>query len=233
MTDASSPSSAAIWETFRSAPLAVKAILAGVFVNRVGGFLNIFLVLYLVSKGYSTGQAATGLGVYGFGAIGGVLVGGGLAGRLGARNATVLSMAGCALLTASLLYLPSYPVLLVVVAVLGAISQMYRPALTTLLSELTPANRQVMIFAIYRFGMNLGAIAAPLIGFGLYTLGHNSFTLLFWGEAIVALVYAALAQVALPARSVDSSKPAPPPTHRRAATSRCCAIGGSPCSWWR
>jgi len=82
------PKSAAIWETFHSSPLAVKVILVGIFVNRVGGFVNIFLVLYLLSKGYTNGQAAAGLAVLGFGAIGGVLLGGSLAGRLGARNAT-------------------------------------------------------------------------------------------------------------------------------------------------
>jgi MFS family permease len=196
---------AAIWETFRSSPLAVKVIVVGIFVNRVGGFVNVFLVLYLVSQGYSKAQAATGLSVLGFGAIVGVLLGGGLANRLGARNATVVSAGGSAILTALLLYLPTYPVLVVAAALLGAISQLYRPASTTLLSELTPKNSQVMIFAIYRFGMNLGAMSAPLIGFGLYELGGHRYTFLFWAEALITLGYAVLALLALPDRR--SAKP--------------------------
>ncbi|NUT90766.1 MAG: MFS transporter, partial [Saccharothrix sp.] len=127
-----------IWKTFTDSPPAVKAVLGGVFVNKVGGFLNIFLVLYLTALGYSVGQAATALGVYGAGSVVGVLVGGALADRLGARNSTVLSMGGAALLTAALLYLPDYTLLVVAVAVLGAVSQVYRPASATLLSELTP-----------------------------------------------------------------------------------------------
>jgi MFS family permease len=202
-TDRTGGGNAAIWPTFRSSPLAVKVILVGVFVNRVGGFVNIFLVLYLLSKGYTNGQAAAGLGVLGFGAIAGVLAGGSLASRLGARNATVLSTGGSALLTASLLYMPSYPLLIVAAALLGAISQLYRPASATLLSDLTPARSQVMIFAIYRFGMNLGAVAAPLIGFGLYIAGGNRYTLLFWGEALITFAYAVLALLTLPARSAE------------------------------
>jgi hypothetical protein len=55
-----------------------------------------------------------------------------------------------------------------------------------------------MIFAMYRFGLNLGTTVAPLLGFGLYYLGGNTFTLLFWVDALASLGYAALAAFALP-----------------------------------
>jgi MFS family permease len=192
--------SAGIWRTFAESPLAVKAVLGGVFVNRLGGFLNIFLVLFMTSKSYSDGQSAVSLGVYGAGAVVGVLVGGTLADRLGARNSTALSMAGSAVLIASILYLPNYALLLIAIALVGAVSQIYRPASATLLSTLISGERQVMIFAMYRFGLNLGTTAAPLIGYGLYYLGGNDYTLLFYGEALVALVYTAIALVALPGK---------------------------------
>jgi MFS family permease len=196
---------AGIWATFRESPLAVKTVLGGVFVNKVGSFLNIFLVLFMTSQGYSAGQAATALGVYGAGSVIGVLIGGAMADRLGSRNATVLSMASSAVLIASLLYLPNYSLLLGAVAVVGAVGQIYRPASATLLSELTPDDRQVMIFAMYRFGLNLGTMAAPLIGFALYNLDGKDYDLLFWGEALVALGYAVLALLTLPARRRTSA----------------------------
>jgi MFS family permease len=62
-----------------------------------------------------------------------------------------------------------------------------------------------MIFAMYRFGLNLGTTAAPLIGYGLYYLGGNQYTLLFYGEALVALVYAVLALWALPGKAKTSA----------------------------
>ncbi|GAA0234683.1 MFS transporter [Saccharothrix mutabilis subsp. mutabilis] len=204
MTTTEEAKSAGVWRTFVESPLAVKAVLGGVFVNKVGGFLNIFLVLFMTSRGYTAGEAATALGVFGIGNVVGVLIGGALADRLGARNSTVLGMAGAAALTASLLYLPNYGLLIGAVALLGAISQIYRPASATLLSELTDDDRQVMVFAMYRFGLNLGTTAAPLIGFGLYQLGGDSYHLLFWGEAAVALGYAVLAFYALPARTTTT-----------------------------
>lgn len=189
-----------VWGTFRAAPLPVKTILAGVFVNSLGGFLNIFLVLYLTSKGYDTERAALALGVLGAGAVLGVLIGGALAERLGARNATVLGMGGTGVLIVSLLFVPRYPLLLAAVLLVGLLGRIARPAAATLLSDLTPGDSQIMIFAMSRFGLNLGAMTAPLLGFALFHLGNDTFDLLFWGEALAALSYATLAFIALPAR---------------------------------
>jgi MFS family permease len=199
-TDTAHAQSAGIWRTFNESPTAVKAIFAGVFINRLGAFLSIFVVLFMISKGRSPAEAAFALGAYGAGGVIGVLIGGMLADRLGARNATVLSMSSSAVLVASLLYLPNYMVLLAAITLCGLVSQIFRPASATLLSELTPESRQVMIFAMYRFGLNLGTTAAPLIGFALYNLDDQGYTLLFWAEALVALAYAGLAMVALPRR---------------------------------
>ena len=194
------PQNARIWLTFRESSLATKTILAGVFVNRLGGFLTVFLVLYMVAKGYSVEQATTGLGVYGAGAVIGLLIGSMLADRLGARIATVISMAGLGVLTTGLLYLPNYYLLLAALILNGLVGRIYRPASATLLSNLTSPDRQVMIFAMYRFALNLGSTAAPLIGFALYSLGHHQFTLLFWADGMTSAAYAVLAAVALPRR---------------------------------
>ncbi|MET7301475.1 MFS transporter [Embleya sp. NPDC005575] len=196
---------AAVLATFRHAPLPAKTLLAGAFVNRLGAFLNIFLVLFLTSRGYSAGQAAFALGVYGGGAIVGVLLGGALSIRLGARNASVLSMVGASVPLAAILYLPSFGLILVAVALVSLAGQLYRPASATLLSDLTPANRQVMIFAMYRFGLNLGTTVAPLFGFALYNLAAKSYALVFWVEALISLFYATLAWLTLPARAADGA----------------------------
>jgi MFS family permease len=208
---------AAIWTTFREAPLAAKTVMCGVLLNRLTGFLNIFLVLYLTSRGFSTGQAVLAVGVYGAGGIVGSLAGGELADRLGPRAATVISMASASVLTASLLYLPSYGLALAAVALVGVAAQIFRPASATLLSELTPEGRQVMIFAMYRFGLNLGAMAAPLIGFGLYYLDRQQYTLLFWGEALIAMTYAVFAFLLLPAGTTRQRAAAPAGSEAEAA----------------
>jgi MFS family permease len=115
-------------------------------------------------------------------------------------------MAGSAALIASLLYLPSYPLLVAAVGLVSLVGQLYRPASATLMAELTPEPRQIMVYAMYRFGGNLGTTAAPLIGFALYNLDQNQYDLLFWGEALVAVVYALLAWAALPARTRSGTR---------------------------
>jgi predicted MFS family arabinose efflux permease len=191
------PERPGVWRTFRDSPLAAKTLLCGVIVNRLSAFLMVFMVLFVQSKGYSSAQAILAVGVYGGGAIAGSFIGGALADR-GDKRAIVLSMASAGVLTASLPFLPTYELLLAAVALASLCAQVFRPASATMLSRLTREDRQVMIFAMFRFGLNVGATAAPLIGYALYDLGGHQYTLLFFGEALVALAYALLAWTTLP-----------------------------------
>jgi MFS family permease len=201
MTDTTTD--AGVLTTLREAPPAVKALLAGIFVNKLGAFLQVFLVLFLTSRGFSSVQAGVALGAYGAGSVVGVLVGGAMTDRLGARLATLLSMSGTAAFVLAVLYVHNYVALLGTVALVAAIGQVYRPASAALLSALTPKSRQVMIFAMYRLALNLGTTAAPLVGVALISVPYN---LLFWGEATAALGFAVIALIALPSRGVE---PAP------------------------
>jgi len=199
--------------TFVGAPAAAKAVLLGVFVNKLAAFIQIFLVLFMTDRGYTAEQAGVALGVYGGGAVLGVLLGGTLADRLGARNATILSMVGSAVLIAALLFVPNYPTLLVAVAIVSLVGQFYRPASMSLLTEVTPRAQLVMITAMYRLSLNLGTTAAPLIGGALIAV---SYELLFWAEAAAAMAYAILAAVAIPRRRVVAKVTAAPKEGYRA-----------------
>ena len=53
--------------TWRQTSVTSKALLFGVFVNRLGAFLQIFLVLFMTHRGFTAGQAGFALGVYGAG----------------------------------------------------------------------------------------------------------------------------------------------------------------------
>jgi MFS family permease len=181
--------------TFRGAPPAVKAILAGILVNKLGAFLQVFLLLFLTQRGFSEVQAGTALGGYGLGAVLGVLLGGWFTDRIGPRRTIIASMSGTAVLLLAVLYVGYYPALLVAVVAVGATSQLYRPASSRLLAELTPRARQLMVFAMSRLALNVGTTAAPLLGVALLTVSYD---LLFWTEAAAALGYAAIALLVLP-----------------------------------
>src|SRR2546430_14583706 len=124
--------------------------------------------------------------------------------RLGPRRTIVVGMGGTAALILAVLYVGTYPGLLAAVVVVGAVSHISRTASATLLSELTPQHRQVMIFAMYRLAMNLGTTAAPLIGAALIVISYN---LLFWVEAAAAAGFAVIAVTALPRDATSAPQP--------------------------
>lgn len=181
--------------TWRQTPRQAKALLAGIFVNRLAGFLQLFLVLFLTHRGYSAGQAGLALGMYGAGGVVGTFVGGWLSDRLTARAATMISMMGSAVLIASLVYVRFYPLILVAVLLVSSVGLLYRPAAQSLITELAPPGQLVMVTAMYRLCLNLGTTAAPLIGVALASVSYD---LLFWAEALAALTYGLIALVALP-----------------------------------
>lgn len=186
---------AGIFATFRQAPRAVKAILAGILVNKLGAFMQVYLVLFLIHRGFSTPEAGAALGAWGLGSVGGVLLGGWCTDRIGTRRTIVASMAVTSGLLIAVLELGYYPALLAAVIAVGATSQLYRPAASTLLAELTPRPRQTMIFAMSRLALNIGTTTAPVIGVALLTI---SYVLLFCTEAAAALGFAAIAFFVLP-----------------------------------
>ncbi len=194
---------AGAWQTLREAPTAVKAVLAGVLVNRLGSFFSTFLVLFLTERGLTGVQAGVALGGFGAGSLVGVLLGGSLADRVGARAATLVSMLGSGALLVSVLYVHALAPLLVVVTMVGVVGQLYRPAAATMLAELAPADRQVMTFALYRWSLNLGTTAAPLVAAGLIA---HSYDLLFWVEAATAAGFAVIAAWALPRRARQAAR---------------------------
>ncbi|MFE9255364.1 MFS transporter [Streptomyces sp. NPDC006879] len=202
--DAEQPAKAAhagVKQVWREAPTAVKSLLVGTTVNRLGGFVQVFMVLYMTQRGFSAAQAGGALGLYGAGTVLGVLTGGWMSDRIGPRLTIMSTLVTSALLLPTVLYLESYPAILVVIAVGGALSQAYRPASTSMISQLVPAERQVMIFAMVRLAINLGTTAAPLLGAALVQI---SWDFLFWGESVAILVFAAVAATTLPRRQDPS-----------------------------
>ncbi|GAA3053134.1 hypothetical protein GCM10020000_38560 [Streptomyces olivoverticillatus] len=127
------------------------------------------------------------------------------------RGATVVSMGSASVLTASLLYLPDFWMLLGG----GGAGRPVRPAVPPGLGHPAvgadlrrPAGHDLRDVPVRP--QRGGATAAPLLGFALYKAGGHSYDLLFWGEALIALVYAVLAYATLPARTAGRAAEAQP-----------------------
>src|SRR3954467_456162 len=76
----------------RKLPRPAGVLFAGTFINRFGGFVLAFLVLYLTKRGYSATEAGAALSLYGVGSMGANFTGGHLADRVGRRNTIAFSM---------------------------------------------------------------------------------------------------------------------------------------------
>src|SRR5262247_3524125 len=81
-----------VWTDVRKLPRPAWVLFGGTFINRFGGFVLPFLVLYLTRRGYSVTEAGAALSLYGVGSMGANLFGGHLADRVGRRNTIALSM---------------------------------------------------------------------------------------------------------------------------------------------
>lgn len=203
MSAAESHGPASISTTLREVPAAVWALLVGTFINKLGSFLQVFLVLYLTNRGFSANQAGLALGAYGAGSIVGVIIGGSITDRFGYRRTIVASMSSAALFTIALLYAPNFIMIVAVVAITGAVAQAYRPASSALLTSLTPQSRHVMVFAAYRLAFNLGMTAGPLIG---AFFAEKSFAFLLWADALTSLAFALIAMFVLPADTPSAQR---------------------------
>jgi MFS family permease len=189
-----------------SMPRPVWVLFAGTLVNRFGNFVLVFLALYLTGRGFSAPQAGLAMAAYGAGAIGASLAGGWLADRFGRRNTIVLSMVLSAIVMLSLWRAEAYLLLMALTVAAGFSAELYRPAASALIADVTGPGERVTAFALYRFAINLGFAVGPAVG-GI--LAERSFTLLFVGDAITSLVYAAIAAAALPNRTAEHHVPGP------------------------
>ncbi|WHM37623.1 MFS transporter [Streptomyces sp. BPTC-684] len=193
----------------RELPRSAWVIFAGMFLIKFGNFLNVFLVLFLVSKGFSAFQAGVALGVVGLGAFVGNAVGGTVADRFGRRTAIAVSMFGSSAATAAVPLTDGLFTTTALVGLVGVFAQLYRPAAGALLVDTVPEERRVTAFAVLRLAINVGMAVGPLVG-GL--LSGYSYTYVFLGDALFSFAFGTLALLTLPAglpapQAADSPAP--------------------------
>lgn len=186
---------ATVLGTVREMPRTVRVLVAGNLITNLAAFLNAFLVLFLTQRGFSAFDSGVAFTALMAGRISGTAVGGAAADRIGHRLVIVWSMLGSAVLTALLVHAPNLPAIVVVALLAGVFNQAYRPAAQAWVVELTPVNRQVMVFSFLRLTFNLGSTLGPL-GAAL-VLAYASYGVLFYADATGSLVFGLVALAAL------------------------------------
>lgn len=200
-----------IIQTAREMSGAGRVLILGTFVNNLASFLNAFLVLFLIHRGFSPWQAGLALAGLLVGRVFGTAVGGTLADRVGYRWTIIGSMGVGAVLIVALVHAPDPWTAAAVACATGVAAQAFRPASMAWLVDLTPKRQQVMVFAMYRLSFNIGSTVGPLLA---ALLLRYSYDLLFYADAATSLGFCLIALVVLPAdhaRDADDADPADEP----------------------
>jgi MFS family permease len=179
-------------------------------VNRAGGFVGIFLTIYLTTeRGFSETVAGLVLGLYGLGGAIGVTAAGHLTDRWGRRPTVLLAMGSASVLMVCLGLAHSRPAIMIGALALGVAAEGARPPLGAMIADLVPAPDRGRAFSVYFWAINLGfATAAILAGFAA---GHGYLTL-FLADAATTAAAAVLIAV-----KIRETRPAPAerPRHQR------------------
>ncbi len=200
-----------LYRDIRELPRQAWILFAGTLLNRFGSFVLVFLVLYLTDAGFGEAQAGLAIGAYGLGSVFAAGVGGTLADRFGRRNTIVLSMLASAASLLAMAHATGFLVIVGLAAATGFTAEMYRPAASALLTDVTEGRQRLTAFAVYRLAINLGTGAGPAVG-GI--LAERSFKLLFYADAITSVGFAIVASLLLANRVVGVT------THKTAGWSR-------------
>ena len=180
----------------RGLPPAFWLLWTGSLVNRLGGAVGPFLVLYLTgSRGFSTAQAGVVLTAYGLGSAVGQPIGGMLADHVGRRTTMLLALVGTAGALVVVGASTGLTALLLSVFVYGVLLDLVRPAVQAAVADIVPAADRTRAYALNFWAVNFGfAIAVPLGGF----LAERGYWWLFALDAVTCLAFAALVAWRLP-----------------------------------
>lgn len=168
----------------------------GTIVNRIGLLVLPFLSLFLTgTRGLSVEEATLVLGLHGAGAFAAGAVGGALSDRIGRKAVLVGSLAGGAALIAAIPLANSFAGVSGLVAAYGFVGEMYRPAVSAVVSDTVDPARQRQAFALLYWAINVGAAVGPAIG---GALADHSFAWLFTIDAASMAVYALVILLGVP-----------------------------------
>jgi MFS family permease len=181
---------------FRGLPAAFWVLFAGTLVNRIGGFMLVFLAMYLTDvRGLTPAQAGAVVAAYGAGSIFGGPIGGWLADRFGRRPALIAALLGGGATVLSLGFVTGRATLTIAAVATGLLYEMYRPIVAATIADAIPAADRARAYGLIYWAINVGAAVAPLLG---GALAARNYRLLFAADAATTAAYGVIVWWALP-----------------------------------
>jgi MFS family permease len=179
-------------------------------INRIGGFVLPFLALYLAKgRGMSVEAAGAIASLYGAGMMVAGLGGGILADRLGRRTVMLISLLGGPPLMLALGLVHSIAAIAVLTLLVGAVYELYRPAVSAMIADLVEQpSQRLRAFGLLYWAVNVGAGVAPVLG---GYLARRSYVWLFAADAVTTFLFGLIVFV-----RIAETRPAVPPETRAA-----------------
>lgn len=171
---------------YKGLPKEVYIIFITTIINRLGGFVNVFLTIFLTQKlGMSFEKAGFYISLSGAASLIGIILGGHLGDFFGRKRVYVIAQS-----IAAFLFIPcgflgnSYivPFLLIMSAFFSSI---VHPISGTMITDLVDKNDRKRAFSLLYFGINVGVAIGPIIAAYLF---YHYIQWLFWGDALTTFI---------------------------------------------
>ena len=190
-------------------PRAFWALWACQLVNRLGGFVQPFLVLYLTQdRQLSAGTAGAVVAAVGGGSVASEFVGGWLTDRIGRRRTMLLGFYGTALALIALGQAGTLTLIWVTAFAVGLMADLFRPAVQATVADLLGPRERVRAYGLLFWAVNLGFSVSTVSAGVLADIGYG---LLFWINAGTSVIAALIIW-----RVVPETRPEAAATGRRA-----------------
>ncbi|MHB9863535.1 MFS transporter [Streptomyces sp. YIM S03343] len=187
-------------------------------VNRLGGFVVVFLSLYVtLERGYSASLAGFVTTLYGVGGAVGAVGGGVLADRLGRRVTLLGAQLLSALTTGALAFAQDRVAIAVTACLVGVAGNASRPVVQAVVADVVTPEARVRAFSLTYWAVNIGvAVSAALAG----ALAQHGYLLLFLGESAVTALCALTVYLTVPETRPDPARRPDADPPERAGDSR-------------
>ncbi len=190
-------------------PRAFWALWACQLVNRLGGFVQPFLVLYLTQERHlSAGTAGAVVAAVGAGSVISEFIGGWLTDRIGRRHTMLIGFLATAAALIALGQATSLPMIWATSFTVGLMADMFRPAVQATVADLLGPSERVRAYGLLFWAINLGFSISTVSAGVLSQIGYG---LLFWLNAATSVIAALIIW-----RLVPETRPAVPESGRRA-----------------
>ncbi|MEV6267076.1 MFS transporter [Kribbella sp. NPDC051936] len=188
--------------TSTALPRAFWALWVCQLVNRLGSFVQPFLVLYLTQDRHlSAGTAGAVAAAVGLGSVAAQLVGGFLTDRIGRRLTMLICFFGTGAALVLLGSARSMALIWATAFLVGLLGDLFRPAVQATVADLLQPTERVRAYGLLFWAINLGFSVSTVAAGVLASFGYG---LLFWVNAATSVIAGLVIWTMVP-----ESRPAP------------------------